>query len=181
MLFGGRGMATRKKQRAPGSWRGQGWTEERRGRFLEALAQAGSVRLAARAVGYAGATDAYRLRHSDPDFAAKWDEAIAAAVARIESSLVARALAEIEAQTQALEQGAPGEPFSFDQIMRLLTYYRGAQTKPLRGGPQRRYATREETDAAIMKKLDVLEARVKERKKREAAARNAVRAAEAQG
>ena len=156
------------------AWRG-GWTAERRQQFLVLLAQAGNVSAAARAVGYAHPAEAYKLRHSDPEFAAAWDRAMAEAVARIESTLVARAVAEIEAHNAALEKGASGasgECFTFDQIMRLLAYYRAAQAKPMRkNGPRRHYATREETDAELMQKLDFLEARVRARHKREAAER----------
>ena len=174
-------MATARAGKQAGkTWRGLGWTPDRRERFLAVLAEVGNVRLAAQAVGYVHAANAYKLRYSDPDFAAAWDRAVAEAVARIEGALVARALAEIEARNAALEnddRAELGEPFSFEQIMKLLTYYRTAQGKPVRGGPKRRYATREETDAALMKKLDMLEARVKARNKREAEARKAARLA----
>lgn len=156
---------------------GRGWTPERRQQFIALLAQTGNISAAARGVGYSQATEAYKLRYGDPEFAAAWDQAIAEAVARVESTLVARALKEIEAHSAALEKGETPEAFTFDQMMRLLTYYRTVQGKPVRGGPQRRYATREETDAALMKKLDVLEAQVKAREKREAAERRAARAA----
>lgn len=153
------------------------WTAERRERFLSALAVTGNVRLAARAAGQRCASGAYQLRRRDPDFATAWDQAIAEAVSRIEGGLVTRALAEIEARSAALEQNAPGEGLSFEQIMKLLTYYRTARTKPVRGGPRRRYASQEETDASLHAALDAVAVRVRARKKREAAARKALRAA----
>jgi hypothetical protein len=151
------------------------WTAERRERFLHALGESGNVRLAAQAAGQACASGAYVLRHRDPEFAAAWDRAVADAVARIEGALVARALAEIEARNAELEQGHAGEGLSFDQMMKLLTYYRSAQARPVRGGPKRQYASREQTDASLNAALDALGKRVRARKQREAAARKALR------
>jgi hypothetical protein len=59
--------------------------------------------------------------------------------------------------------------------MKLLAYYRTAQERPVRGGPGRRYASRAETDAALNRALDAIAARTRARKKKDAAARKALR------
>ena len=58
-------------------------TKERQGRFLQALANTGSV-TAAIAVAGSSRTRVYELRKADPAFAAAWDEAEEAAVDRLE-------------------------------------------------------------------------------------------------
>jgi hypothetical protein len=150
------------------------WTAEKRKRFLDVLAQTGNVALASRAIGNASTSSVRCLRRADPGFAAEWDQAIAEALARLEAALVARALAAVEAHSSALEAEAP---FDFDQTLKLLKYYQAGPSARRPTGPARRYATREETDAALMKKLDVVEAQIRARERKEAAARRAARAA----
>jgi|GEM_PF-1818291 len=158
-------------------WPG-GWTAERRARFLDALGETGSVRLAVRAAGHVSTSGAYKLRHRDAAFAADWDQAVKDAVARIESDLVARAMEAIEAQKAAPDASGSSTPLAFEQLLQLLKYYRTEpQNRQRRHGPRRHYATRAETDATLMEKLDFLEARVKARRKKEAAARKVAREA----
>jgi hypothetical protein len=74
------------------------WTEFGRARqveFLEALAECGSVRAAARHVGV-GASTAYRARRSDPAFRAAWNGALLASRPRAEEELGCRAIDGIE-------------------------------------------------------------------------------------
>jgi hypothetical protein len=72
-------------------------TEERRAKFLETLAETGSVSAscAAAATNSHGPRAAKQtwndLRHRDPDFAQLWDEALSQALGRIEGEIVRRA------------------------------------------------------------------------------------------
>jgi len=66
-------------------------TRERQGRFLQALANTGSV-TAAIAVAGSSRTRVYELRKADPAFAAAWDEAEEAAVDRLEDEARRRAV-----------------------------------------------------------------------------------------
>ena len=111
------------------------------------------------------------MRRRDPEFAAQWKEAQATVSARIEAELAAHALASIE----AAEPKDPA-PLDFSELMRLLYYFR-SRDKGTKFGPKRRYATPEETDAALMEKLDGLEKRVRARLARERAERRAAREA----
>lgn len=73
--------------------RHDGWTTERQRAFLEQLADRGSVRAAALAVGMS-TTSAYRLR-ARPEgraFAAAWDAAIAFTARAIEDTVFERAI-----------------------------------------------------------------------------------------
>jgi hypothetical protein len=156
--------------------RSNGWTSERKRRFLIALEESGQIKLAAMAAGRADTSSAYKLRERDPAFAAAWDAAIERAKTRIEGALLARALAAIE--TQAAKSGSAAiEPLDFNQMMQLLNYYRAGPLHGQKRGPKRRYASPEETDAALHAALDAVAVRVRARKKREAAARKAARAA----
>lgn len=155
------------KQRVDGA------TPERCTRFLEGLAETGHVGRSALLAGKKGAHIFYYRRKTNPEFAAQWDEAIAAGIARIEAGLVERGLAAIEAQEA--EGGEGLRPLDFQELMTLLKYYRTAPPGGVKHGPKRRYASREETDAALLARLDVLEARVKARLAKEAAARRAAR------
>jgi hypothetical protein len=73
--------------------RHDGWTDERRTVFLEALAQHGVVRSAAAAAGM-DASSAYRVRRraGEEDFARAWDEAINSGFAQLQDIAMERAL-----------------------------------------------------------------------------------------
>ena len=66
-------------------------TSEHRRRFLETLAMTASVAMASRASGIY-VMKWYRLRKSDPKFAAAWDEALDLGVRGIEDEVVRRAV-----------------------------------------------------------------------------------------
>jgi hypothetical protein len=66
-------------------------TKERQGRFLQALANTGSV-TAATAVAGSSRTRVYELRKADPAFAAAWDEAEEIAIDRLEDEARRRAV-----------------------------------------------------------------------------------------
>jgi len=75
--------------------RRDGWTSERRDRFLEVLAYTGCVRDACRVAGKSS-TSAYKLRLRAPDFAAAWEKAVEGAQDGLEASAYRRAVLGIE-------------------------------------------------------------------------------------
>jgi Pyruvate/2-oxoacid:ferredoxin oxidoreductase gamma subunit len=141
-----------------------------RERFLQGLIQTRSVTRAALFAGKRGASAFYQLRQRDPQFAARWDETLANVVASMEAELTERAVADME-QAEA----ASLKPLDFDETMRLLWYFRARNKGAKKFGRPMTYATPEETDAALMERLDMLEARVRARKAKERAARKAAR------
>lgn len=76
---------------SPASRRSDGWTPERRVRFLEALSRDGSVRDAAAQAGLS-ARSAYQLRARDSAFAALWAGALELARPQLADTLWSRAL-----------------------------------------------------------------------------------------
>lgn len=83
-----RGNTWPSHRRATGSVR---ITSEHRQRFLEGLAMTASVAIAARASGIY-VMKWYRLRKSDPKFAAAWEEALDLGMRAIEDEVVRRAV-----------------------------------------------------------------------------------------
>ena len=65
-------------------------TDRARAKFLERLRQSPNVSEAARVAGFSRLT-AYRMRNSDPEFAANWDDALEEAVDRLEQVAWTRA------------------------------------------------------------------------------------------
>lgn len=175
----GNGKRTRRGAGAERKQRTDGVTDDRKARFLAGLVETCHVGRAAMLAGKNSGSIFYELRRRDAEFAEQWDEAIATATARIEAGLIARALASVEKrwETRGPGEAEPIEPLDFHEVMQLLKYYRTAAAGGHRNGPKRRYATREETDAALLERLDVLEARVKARQAREDAAKHAATAA----
>ncbi|WP_213982623.1 hypothetical protein [Sphingomonas sp. dw_22] len=153
--------------------RKDGCTRKRRACFLDVLALTCNVRLAAREADLS-VTTAYRLRRTDLEFAALWREALIAGYERLETELVQRALQSIN----AIEPGDGGEEavaaadaavekMDVNTILKVLAVCRatldGGGQRGRRDMPHRRIATEEETNAALLKKLAVLEKQVRER------------------
>lgn len=114
----------------------------RRGVFLEALAESGSVRHATLKAQVSPSTP-YHARARDPDFAAEWETALATAYARLEG--------------QAIEHcgGDPegNRPFDFDRALKMIAAHE-ARARGARGHAGRvRIATRAETEAAVRRLL----------------------------
>jgi hypothetical protein len=152
--------------------RHSGWNKARRETFLAVLAQTCNVRLAARLAGMRDKAP-YDLRKRDPAFAALWQEALVIGYDRLESGLVAHALTGINAiEISELEprdvpdEGVPGiaqdgavTREGIDLALTLLKLHRASAT----GRPGRyraKIATAEETDAALLKQLDRLAAKL---------------------
>jgi hypothetical protein len=82
--------------------RHDGWTADRQTRFIEALADLGSVRAAAHAVNMTPAGAYLRRRHPEADgFRAAWDAALALGVQRLEDIAMDRALNGVEVPVYA--------------------------------------------------------------------------------
>jgi len=133
--------------------RGVRWSRAMRTAFLVHLAGSCNVRESAAAAGVA-AVDIYELRRKDARFAAEWQEALLAGYQLLETEMVGYALAGGNA-AQAID-GATRR-IDVDIALKLLSQHRNALLGLRRPQPLRKRATREETDDAILKKLDALD------------------------
>lgn len=146
------------------------WTDAARERFLDHLAATCNVRAACAAAGRHH-TGAYALRRRDPGFAAQWHAALESGYDTLEAAILEQTLAPLQPETVSggAEEDAdagpplPGADFDIDRALKLLAMHRareGRATRPARtGGPRPRRATEEETNAAILKQIDLIEAR----------------------
>ncbi|WP_066800700.1 hypothetical protein [Sphingomonas soli] len=134
--------------------------------FLAHLAATANVRLSAAATGI-GWNAIYARRRNAPGFAEQMDAALAEGYERLEMALVANAIASLDPagrdgwRADAGEMPEPLERMSLDNALLLLSYRRPAIIEGrhhAHAGP--RYATREETDAALTKALDAVERRM---------------------
>lgn len=143
----------------------RGWTSEKRQTFLDLLAVTCNVQLACAETGMSK-RGVYALRRRDPEFAALWREALLMGYDRLEERLLRQAGAGVN----DVEFGAgdePEGPLNAELALILLRNHRptveGRRKRP--AGPIRR-ATREEAEAALTKRLDALEKRLKAEKGR---------------
>ncbi len=144
----------------PGKW--TRWTEARRRAFLDVLVATCNVSAAAAAIDVQP-TAAYRLRQRDPIFAAEWETALEAGFQLLETHLVGVALALSGAVAEADGAVAADATRDFDAGYRMLRYRAAIRDRPPRIGRPATVATREETDAAILRKLAALEAACRRR------------------
>jgi hypothetical protein len=160
--------------------RADGWTAHRRTRFLGALKRTKCVRSACDEAGISD-TAAYRLKRRSPPFARAWEMALGAETPSVIGAAYSRA---VEGWDEPILRG--GEVVGYrrrysDALLRdLLRRERALELAECGGGRDGRggdwrgvaplpRATREETDAAILKKLNAI-ARERERAKAEAGA-----------
>lgn len=131
--------------------------------FLTALVQTANIRMAAEAVGV-DARAFYKRRAHSGEFAQRMQDALAAGYEAVEFALLSAALRTLAPDGSGIDGAAPepvmtGARMMVEQAMTLVTlrtktmaiggrHARGVAMKP---------ATREETNAAILKKLRVLE------------------------
>ena len=149
-----------------------GWTKTKRAKFLDVLALTCNVKFAAAEAGAVPST-AYRARRTDPEFAELWREALLAGYERLETELLQRALQSINAISpgdggHAVVEAADAavEKMDINAILKVLAHRRGTVEggmRPSRRDVRRRIATEEETNAALLKKLAILERQVRER------------------
>jgi hypothetical protein len=129
------------------------WSRVRREDFLDRLAATCNVKASAEHIGVDPAS-VYALHRKDADFAEAWQSALRAGYAALETELVGYVRAGGNAERTI--DTAPG-PIDIDTALRLLSAHRNSSLGKVRGGPPLRRATREETDAAILKKLNAMD------------------------
>ena len=137
------------------------WCAETEETFFAALGRTGCVRAAARAAGIS-ANALYKRREAYPEFAERWDATVAEAAQKLPELLRAASIASLdpEAAEEMAAEGLP--PVNVDQAIRISKMH-GAG-KPGKGGrvsPERRTATRAETEAAVLKLLGKVRRRVR--------------------
>lgn len=134
-----------------------GWTKARRAAFLAELAMSCNVRRAHAAAEMA-AGSAYRLRRRDPLFAKQWQEALELGYERLELALVRRALEAVD--ELVLEEGSePVEKMSVTQAITLLRQHCASVERGSASGRRsqpREVATQEETDAVLIKRINMV-------------------------
>ena len=140
------------------------FTVTKRKRFLDALALTCNVTKSAEYAAIA-TTTLFRYRVRDKVFAGQWDDALAMGYDRLEALVLQHGGAgqPIDPDPDAAEAGgAEPEPFDFDRAMKVLIYRRNARAglPTGRGKPAMRNASREETNAVLMKALAAAKRRV---------------------
>jgi hypothetical protein len=145
------------------------WSRKLKAAFLDHLASTCNVRDSAEAIGVDPGS-IYVLRRRDKAFAAAWGEALEAGYEMLETQLVGHALSGGGARSITNGDVEHTGPIDVDLALRLLGTHRGAMAgKPSRGGPKPRTATREETNAVLLRKLKIVETRLRSEAERAAA------------
>lgn len=129
------------------------WTPRTEARFLKALASCCNVAAACRAVGLSHAA-AYNHYHRWPDFAKRWDAALAEGYERLDMALLdhaGRVFAPVD-----YPPDVPIEPMSFDQAITLLKFHQQRVHKIGKrpGRPWTYKRTADEVFESIAHKLD---------------------------
>lgn len=189
--------AARKARRRDGMFgdyrkRHDGWTEVRTRIFLRALAETGCVRDACARAKISNQS-AYRMRKRDAKFAAAWEKALAEAAPTLEQAAFERAVegwdevvwkdgVEVSRKRRysdgllrfLLERAGAGRPGRKATEKELVAFAQDAARAA--GGIFSTRASEEETNAAILKKLSMID-KARAMEAEEAAARDAARAA----
>ncbi len=154
----------------------------KRARFLDMLGMTCNVTQAAAHAGVSAST-VWRARHRDPVFQEQWREALATGYDRLEALVLehggagvrvvpdpARAEGDDATDDATASTAEPIDvPFDFERALKVLVYRRGERN----GEPNRRtgrppgQATREETNAALLKALNAAKRRVEKQRERE--------------
>lgn len=139
--------------------RADAFSVKKRQKFLDALALTCNVEEAA---AYAGVhrTTPYVCRLRDPQFAAQWREALETGYDRLETLVLEHGGAGMPlepADPHRVDDADPHAPppFDFDRALTVLRFRQAERKQPgARGrGSVRRPATREETNAALIKAI----------------------------
>lgn len=138
------------------------WTKAMKADFFDHLAGTCNVKASAAAIGV-NLASVYALRRHDPAFLAEWDKALDHGYQLLETMLVGHAL--MGAGGQQIDDGLPAfGKVEVDAALRLMAARRShAAGRTQRGEMPRPRATKAQTDAAILKKLDAIEAGLKAR------------------
>jgi len=103
------------------------WTKARQTRFLETLAQTANVAASERKA-KAPAGSAYRYRRKSQAFDAKWQEALAEGYARLELTMLQRALEGVSRRVTKTDSGSETVEYSDRLGMALLAAHRATVT-----------------------------------------------------
>lgn len=128
------------------------WTKKKRDAFLDHLAGTCNVRAAAAAAGMTPPS-VYHLRRKDEAFGEEWEKALHVGYEMLETELLGHVLA---GGGDTIER-ADGSKIIVEQALRLLGLHRNAMQGKWRGGPKLKRARPEDTDAAILKKLEAID------------------------
>lgn len=132
-------------------WTRVRWTEAMRRDFLDALSETCNVAVSAARIGVR-TENVYLLRRKEPAFRAAWQEALELGYQLLETRMVGRAM-----------DPASEPDLDVELSFRLLTRHGNAlKGKVPRTGALPHRATREETDEAILKKIEMIERARKE-------------------
>lgn len=134
--------------------RGQRWSEEAEGRFLDTLAATCNISAAAEAAGFTRFT-CYKRRRRDPAFAQRWDAALEQGATRIHALLLQRAIEALEGFEPDPDTSIP--TMTVNEALAVL----GAHRRTIEGGPRsRRQWARprslEEMRESILRKLEAV-------------------------
>jgi hypothetical protein len=135
-----------------------GWTARKKKAFLETLAATCNVR---RACARAGLSDrsAYAERAKDPVFREDWQTTLESSRGVLQTMLIERCGrgSRVSAGEAADDDTPFDDPATMDTrlALTLLKQHEGGDTR-WRGSRPPRYATREETDAQILRRLKIL-------------------------
>jgi hypothetical protein len=140
------------------------WTARKRRLFFDHLAATGNATASAKAAGM-HVRSAFALRQREPEVAALWDATLDTCQARLEAKLIL--YSETKGETKASEEGGEDELAGFDPKLALQTLAllraRPSRRQRRRGGPLPKTASREETEAAVLKLLKKLKRRIEKR------------------
>lgn len=134
---------------------GAQWSEEAEEAFFDALGASCNVSWSAAEVGFTTFT-VYRQRRMRPEFATRWNAALAQGYARLEMALVEAAVDTVEGAEFDADRPIPR--MTVDQAMNLLKLH-GPQVRGERRGPgnHARRRTLDEVRASIVKKIEAIE------------------------
>lgn len=127
------------------------WTQELVGLFMDHLAETGNITASARFIDVDPSQVYYRQR-TNAAFATAWRAAIQAGYLTVEARMIGHVLSGGDDGATASERGS----FDWDQALRLLAQRESHANGTRKHGPQRKVATRQDTDAAILRQLSRL-------------------------
>jgi hypothetical protein len=128
------------------------WTAALTGAFMDHLSRTGNISAAARRIGIDPAQAYYRQR-TNAAFAAAWRAALDAGYLTIET----QAMGYILSGGDAVAADTGTDRFDWDHALRLLIWHEQRRAgRDHRGKPPRQVATREESDALILRRLATL-------------------------
>lgn len=136
------------------------WSRRMKAEFLDTLAATANVKRAAASIGVDPAS-VYALRRRDPEFLVEWGLALEQGYQVIETLLLGHVLAGGD-RVGAIALPDDHVPIDVETALRVLALHRAAVAgsgRARRGGPRLQRASDGETDAAILKKLALIEKR----------------------